>query len=101
MPSTFSAVFPPRPTFTDKDLPLLRGKVYIVTGAASGIGFELAKILYAAGGAVYIAARSTTRCEGAIEKIDQNPNKWPEASGEVGEHGGRPGRFGDRKGRRR
>jgi retinol dehydrogenase-12 len=68
MPSISSALFPPAPTFTDKDLPSLTGKVYIVTGAASGVGFELAKILYAAGGTVYIAARSTSRCEGAIVK---------------------------------
>lgn len=69
MPSIFSALFPPPPTFTDKDLPSLAGKVFIVTGSASGVGFELAKILYVAGGTVYIAARSTSRCEGAIEKI--------------------------------
>jgi len=69
MPSLFSAIFPPAPSFTDKDLPSLAGKVFIVTGAASGLGFELAKILYVAGGTVYIAARSVSRCEGAIEKI--------------------------------
>lgn len=62
-------MFPPAPTFTDKDLPLLVDKVFLVTGAASGVGFELAKILYAAGGTVYIAARSVSRCQGAIEKI--------------------------------
>lgn len=64
-----SAFFPPPPTFTDKSLPSLAGRVYIVTGAASGVGYELAKILYLKGGTVYIAARSTARCEGAIEKI--------------------------------
>ncbi|KAJ5619790.1 hypothetical protein N7510_003774 [Penicillium lagena] len=69
MPSVLRAMFPPAPTFTDKDLPSLAGKVFLVTGAASGVGFELAKILYAAGGTVYIAARSLSRCEGAIEKI--------------------------------
>ncbi|KAJ5587536.1 uncharacterized protein N7459_003301 [Penicillium hispanicum] len=69
MPSVIEAMFPPAPTFTDKDLPYLAGKVFLVTGAASGVGFELAKILYAAGGTVYIAARSVSRCEGAIEKI--------------------------------
>src|SRR5690348_15287442 len=67
--STLSAVFPPRPQFTDKNLPSLGGKVYIVTGAASGVGFELAKMLYVAGGTVYIAARSAERCEGAVTKI--------------------------------
>lgn len=69
MPSILSSFFPPEPTFTDKDLPSLAGKVFIITGAASGVGFELAKILYIASGTVYIAARSDSRCEGAIEKI--------------------------------
>ncbi|KAE8446079.1 hypothetical protein EG329_012587 [Mollisiaceae sp. DMI_Dod_QoI] len=67
--SKFSQFFPPPPTFTDANLPSLQGKVFIVTGAASGVGFELAKILYLAGGTVYIGARSSARCEGAIEKI--------------------------------
>jgi retinol dehydrogenase-12 len=69
MPSALSIIFPPSPKFTDANLPSLAGKVFIVTGAASGVGFELAKILYAAGGVVYIAARSVARCTGAVEKI--------------------------------
>jgi retinol dehydrogenase-12 len=64
-----NAFFPPSPKFTDANLPSLKGKVHIITGAASGIGYELAKILYLAGGTVYIAARSTARCEGAIQKL--------------------------------
>lgn len=64
-----SAVFPPAPPFTDANLPSLNGKVYIVTGAASGVGYETAKILYLAGGTVYIAARSTARCQDAIDQI--------------------------------
>ncbi|TVY81347.1 putative oxidoreductase [Lachnellula suecica] len=67
--SKLSAIFPPAPTFTDKHLPSLAGKVYIVTGAASGVGYQLAKILYKAGGTVYIAARSASRCSGAIIKL--------------------------------
>lgn len=67
--STLSAFFPPPPTFLPKDLPSLKGRVHIITGAASGIGYELAKILYLKGGVVYIAARSTQRCNGAIEKL--------------------------------
>ena len=69
MPSLLGAIFPPAPKFTDANLPSLAGKVYIITGAASGIGFELAKILYAGGGVVYVATRSTSRCDGAISKI--------------------------------
>ncbi|KAL2059931.1 hypothetical protein VTL71DRAFT_10086 [Oculimacula yallundae] len=67
--SLFSAAFPPSPKFTEKNLPSLTGKTYIITGSASGVGYELAKILYLAGGTVYIAARSEERCRGAIEKI--------------------------------
>ncbi|KAL3705531.1 short-chain alcohol dehydrogenase [Talaromyces marneffei ATCC 18224] len=72
-------MFPPSPSFTEKDLPSLVGEVFIITGAASGVGFELAKILYVAGGTIYVAARSATRCEGAIEKIkDQTRGKKAE-----------------------
>ncbi|KAI0406239.1 hypothetical protein F4802DRAFT_596592 [Xylaria palmicola] len=35
-----------KPTFFEKDIPDLQGKVFIVTGGTSGIGLELAKILY-------------------------------------------------------
>jgi retinol dehydrogenase-12 len=64
-----NALFPPAPTFTEKDLPALTGKITIITGAASGVGFELAKMLYAKGGTVYIAARSDKRAMDAIAKI--------------------------------
>ena len=86
--STFSQVFPPAPTFTEKDTGSLNGKVgtvpafparntltyrtsqvFIVTGAASGVGYELAKMLYGQGGAVYIAARSAEKVDTAIKKI--------------------------------
>ncbi|KUJ06683.1 putative short-chain dehydrogenase [Mollisia scopiformis] len=67
--SRINAFFPPAPTYTDSNLPSLQGKVHIVTGAASGVGYEVAKFIYLAGGTVYVAARSTARCEGAIEKI--------------------------------
>jgi hypothetical protein len=68
-PSLFSQVFPPRPTFLPKDLPSLAGKVFIVTGSASGVGFELAKILCAAGATVYIGGRSIARCSEAVDKV--------------------------------
>ncbi len=64
-----SALFPPAPTFTEKDLPSLSGRVIIITGAAGGVGFELSKTLYAKGGIVYIAARSEQRAMDAVSKI--------------------------------
>jgi retinol dehydrogenase-12 len=68
--STLSQFIPPwPPKFTDKDLPSLAGKVYIVTGAASGIGYHLARIFYLKGATVYIATRSQARCDGAVEQL--------------------------------
>ncbi|RDL36357.1 Uncharacterized protein BP5553_05709 [Venustampulla echinocandica] len=79
--SRCSAIFPPAPRFTDNDLPSLAGKVYIVTGGASGVGYELSKILYSAGGTVYIAARSAERCKGAIERVQSDTRSLPRSKG--------------------
>ena len=69
MGATFSQFFPPNPDLTEKNLPNQKGKVFIVTGGASGVGFELATILYQAGAKVYIAGRSNTNAKEAIERI--------------------------------
>jgi NADP-dependent 3-hydroxy acid dehydrogenase YdfG len=70
-----SALFPPAPTFTEKNLPSLSAKVIIVTGAAGGVGYELSKMLYAKGATVYIAARSEKRATDGISKITaETPN---------------------------
>ncbi len=60
---------PPTPQFTEAQLPSLTRKVFIVTGGNSGVGFELAKILFSRGGNVYIAGRSATTLATAIEEI--------------------------------
>ena len=65
----FSQMFPPRPTLTEHNLPSQKGKVFIVTGGASGVGYELATILYQAGGKVYIAGRSEANARKSIEEI--------------------------------
>jgi NAD(P)-dependent dehydrogenase (short-subunit alcohol dehydrogenase family) len=61
--------FPPKPQFTEKDVPSLDGQVCIVTGASGGIGRELAQILYSKNARVYIAARSEEKASQAIEDI--------------------------------
>jgi NAD(P)-dependent dehydrogenase (short-subunit alcohol dehydrogenase family) len=66
---TFSQFFPPVPTLTEKTLPSQTGKVFIVTGGASGVGQELVRILYNAGGTVYIAGRSESKAKAAIDDI--------------------------------
>ncbi len=54
---------------TEANLPGQKGKVFVVTGGASGVGLELCALLYQAGGKVYLAGRSETKAEAAITKI--------------------------------
>ncbi|KAE9366771.1 NAD(P)-binding protein [Stipitochalara longipes BDJ] len=86
--SRLSQFIPPwPPKFTDNNLPSLAGKVYIVTGAASGVGYELVKILYLKGATVYIAARSQARCDGAVEQLlseTKSTNDGEETLGRLG-----------------
>ncbi|KAL6874503.1 hypothetical protein HDV57DRAFT_232647 [Trichoderma longibrachiatum] len=60
---------PPKPAFTEQNLGDLTGKVYIVTGSNTGVGKELAQILYSKNATVYVAARSQAKATGAIEDI--------------------------------
>ncbi|KAK4242836.1 NAD(P)-binding protein [Achaetomium macrosporum] len=69
MGGVFTQFFPPKPTFTERDVPDLSGKVYIVTGSNTGIGYGLAGLLYARNASVYIAARSQEKANAAIEKL--------------------------------
>ncbi|KAL4947473.1 NAD(P)-binding protein [Aspergillus filifer] len=62
-------LFPPAPSFVEKDIPDLDGKVAIVTGATSGVGYETATVLYSKNATVYVAARSVQKGEKAIESI--------------------------------
>ncbi|KAI1459609.1 NAD(P)-binding protein [Annulohypoxylon moriforme] len=64
-------LYPPKPAFTENDLPSLYGKVYIVTGANSGLGKELSRILYEKGARVYVAARSEEKATEAINDIQK------------------------------
>ncbi|RYP05648.1 hypothetical protein DL764_003657 [Monosporascus ibericus] len=72
---SFSAVwtqfFPPRngAPLTQANLPNQAGKVFIVTGGSSGLGYELSRILYGAGAKVYILTRSKEHAENAIARI--------------------------------
>ena len=61
--------FPPRGPLGEANLPRQADRVFVVTGGTTGLGFVLARILYGAGGKVYILTRSQERAEAAIEKI--------------------------------
>ena len=73
-------MFPSKPTFTEKDLPDLKGKVYMVTGSSAGIGKELARILYAKNAKIWVAARSESKATKAIEEIKASA---PSSAGEL------------------
>ncbi|KAL9625194.1 MAG: hypothetical protein Q9160_000596 [Pyrenula sp. 1 TL-2023] len=66
----YTQFFPPKATITGSNLPNQKGRVFIVTGGNSGIGFELVKLLYAAEGKVYILTRNEAKSLDAIAKIE-------------------------------
>ncbi|KAI1767455.1 putative short-chain dehydrogenase [Hypoxylon sp. FL1150] len=78
--STFSQFFPPKPAFTDNNVPNLDGKVYLVTGSNTGIGKELARMLYSKNAKVYIAARSQDKANSAISDIKK---AYPSSKGDL------------------
>ncbi|PQE03635.1 short-chain dehydrogenase protein [Rutstroemia sp. NJR-2017a BBW] len=62
--------FPPAPTFTDRNVPEQKGKVFIVTGGNSGVGYALVNFLYSTGATIYMASRSKEKAEKAIAEIE-------------------------------
>lgn len=71
----FQCYFIPRPKLTEHTLPCQSGTICLITGGYVGIGKELARILYQAGGTVYIAGRSRTKFEAAADDIKQSALK--------------------------
>ncbi|KAK9243836.1 hypothetical protein V1506DRAFT_543361 [Lipomyces tetrasporus] len=77
--SLLSQSFPPSPTYTEKDIPDLSGKVYLVTGGYSGVGLEVSRVLYHKGGRVIIVGRSQESYDTAVYDIKANPGETPES----------------------
>ncbi|KAF4983364.1 hypothetical protein FZEAL_1216 [Fusarium zealandicum] len=65
----YTQLFPPTPAFTETNVPSQHGKVFIVTGGNSGVGFELCKMLYTTGATIYMTSRSEERAVRAIKEI--------------------------------
>jgi len=79
--SSWTQFFPPKPKFTDNDIPSdLQDRVYVVTGANCGIGRELARILYVKNAKVYMACRSQEKATVAITQIKEAA---PRSKGEL------------------
>jgi len=62
---------PPKPDWSLADMPSQKERIFLVTGGTSGMGFEDAKALAAAGARVVIAARNPQRGQEAIDRIKQ------------------------------
>jgi retinol dehydrogenase-12 len=60
---------PPTPSFQEFNVPDLTGKVYLVTGSNTGIGYEVARILFSKNATVYMACRSQKKAESAMHRI--------------------------------
>ncbi|RSL52525.1 hypothetical protein CEP54_010873 [Fusarium duplospermum] len=60
------------------DLPDLHGKVVVVTGAGTGIGFETVKPLARKGAKVYLTTRNESRALQAKEILDEDPDIDPD-----------------------
>ncbi|KAJ8124850.1 hypothetical protein O1611_g8790 [Lasiodiplodia mahajangana] len=69
MSSTLKNLCPGEPLLTEDNLGTQAGKVFIVTGANTGLGKELTKILYSKHAKVYVAARSEAKAKAAIEDV--------------------------------
>jgi len=61
--------FPPKPAFLPKDYPDLTGKVALVTGSNTGIGYETAKALLLKNATVVFANRNYEKTQKAIETL--------------------------------
>lgn len=59
----------PPPPLNEKNLPDQSGKVFIVTGGNTGIGYQVVTILYAQNAKVYVAARTESKAQAAIDAI--------------------------------
>ncbi|KAK0387568.1 hypothetical protein NLU13_3814 [Sarocladium strictum] len=65
-----SNLWPHKPTLTETNLPDQTGKVFIITGGNSGVGRELAAILYQHNARIYIATRSKPRTLEVMAEIE-------------------------------
>ncbi|QRV81921.1 short chain dehydrogenase [Ceratobasidium sp. AG-Ba] len=65
--SMYKETFPSKPTWSIDQVPDLTGQVMLVTGGNAGIGKETIKVLLMKGAKVYLAARSKSKADEAIE----------------------------------
>ncbi|CCD84199.1 putative Retinol dehydrogenase [Bradyrhizobium sp. ORS 285] len=57
--------------FTDNDVPNQTGKCFVVTGANTGLGFEISRVLAAHGARVLMACRDRAKADAAMARLKQ------------------------------
>ncbi|PIL34990.1 hypothetical protein GSI_02777 [Ganoderma sinense ZZ0214-1] len=67
----FVQSFPPKPEFTADKIPDQSGRVVLVTGGNTGIGYETTKQMLKHNAKVYLAARSQEKAEAAIASLKE------------------------------
>ncbi|KAJ7809844.1 NAD-P-binding protein [Mycena olivaceomarginata] len=74
MGAVLARIFPPsfRP---ERDIPDLSGKIVLVTGGNTGIGYETVKQLLLKNAKVYLAARSVDKAAAAIKRLEGETKK--------------------------
>jgi retinol dehydrogenase 12 len=70
----------PTPTLTEKNLPDQTSRVHLITGGYTGVGFEVASILYSHNATVWLAGRSSTKGADAISRLQA---AHPDSKGSV------------------
>ncbi|KAJ6577018.1 NAD-P-binding protein [Mycena vulgaris] len=74
MGAAMTRMFPPK-FLPERDMPDLSGKITLVTGGNTGIGYETTKQLLLKDAKVYLAARSPEKAAVAIKKLEQETKK--------------------------
>jgi retinol dehydrogenase-12 len=71
----FRQICPPSPKWTVDNIPDLSDQVFIVTGGNAGIGKETCKQLLLKNARVYLAARSESKAQAALEELETETGK--------------------------
>lgn len=71
----FRQLYPSSPEWTVDKISDLSGKVFIVTGGSSGIGKETCKQLLLKNAKVYLAARSESKAQAALNELEKETGK--------------------------
>ncbi|KAI0356793.1 NAD(P)-binding protein [Trametes cingulata] len=69
MPNTWSHHFSPQAEWSLDDMPDQSGKVFLITGGNTGLGFATAKALLGRNAKVYITSRDRERGQAAVDQL--------------------------------